>query len=201
MIKKNTQTNKTTNKKTKHNNLVCLPGANLWQMGNIFPPAEWRSWWYLQERSGLSSMWDCLDPRRLQVHAFPESSLSPDSYQTGSLRERETTCRNLIFNTYWTVVGQEPNRRWFTLKNVPARMPLVTPGIPCISVTLLLLKYSSQVALRYSESQKLLHSLVVTVSLSISMTFAQTSYPLERRVRFPSRQTLQRQPAQGIPVT
>ena len=72
-------------------------------------------------------------------------------------------------------------------------MPLVTPGMPCISVTLLLMKYSSHVALRDSESQKDLHSLVVTVSLSISMTFAHTSYPLERRVRFPSRQTLRRQ--------
>lgn len=70
-------------------------------------------------------------------------------------------------------------------------MPLVTPGMPCISVTLLLVKYSSQVALRYSESQKDLHSLVVTVSLSISMTFEHSSYDLERSVRFPRRQTLQ----------
>lgn len=73
---------------------------------------------------------------------------------------------------------------------LPARMPLVTPGMPCISVTLLLVKYSSQVALRESESQKDLHSLVVMVSLSISMIFAQMSYDLERRVRFPRRQTL-----------
>lgn len=51
----------------------------------------------------------------------------------------------------------------------------MTPGIPWISVTLLLAKYSSHVALSESESQKELHSLVVTVSLSISMNFAQTS--------------------------
>lgn len=77
---------------------------------------------------------------------------------------------------------------------LPARMPLVTPGIPCISETLLLVKYSSQVAFRYSESQKDLHNLVVTVSLSVSMSFAQTSYPLESSVRFPRRQTLERMP-------
>lgn len=76
-------------------------------------------------------------------------------------------------------------------------MPLVTPGMPCISVTLLLVKYSSHVALRDSESQKDLHSLVVIVSLSISMTFAHTSYPLERRVRFPRRQTLRRMSTQA----
>lgn len=82
------------------------------------------------------------------------------------------------------------DRRYYIRHLLPARMPLVTPGIPCISVTLLFVKYSSHVALRLSESQKDLHSLVVTVSLSISMTFAQTSYDLENSVRFPRRQTL-----------
>lgn len=72
-----------------------------------------------------------------------------------------------------------PVNKVFTIAStrqlVPARMPLVTPGMPWISVMLLLMKYSSQVALRRSESQKDRHSLVVMVSLSISMTFAQTS--------------------------
>lgn len=40
----------------------------------------------------------------------------------------------------------------------PARMPLVTPGMPWISVTLLSMKYLSQVALRRDESQNMRQS-------------------------------------------
>lgn len=127
----------------------------------------------------------------MEYHVSPGSLLFPGSCQTDSLNNRRSF--------EWGRAGD-----WTLLRGhfhwhckaffLPARMPLVTPGIPCISETLLLVKYSSQVAFRYSESQKDLQSLVVTVSLSISMTFAQTSYPLESSVRFPRRQTLERKP-------
>lgn len=72
----------------------------------------------------------------------------------------------------------------------PARIPLVTPGMPWISVTLLSVKYLSQVALRRDESQNMLQSWVVTVPLAVSMVLEQTSNVFHTRVRFPRIQTL-----------
>lgn len=73
----------------------------------------------------------------------------------------------------------------------PARIPLVTPGMPWISVTLLSIKYLSQVALRRDESQNMLQSWVVTVPLAVSMVLEQTSNVFHTRVRFPRRHTLE----------
>lgn len=75
--------------------------------------------------------------------------------------------------------------------NRPARIPLVTPGMPWISVTLLSIKYLSQVALRRDESQNMRQSCVVTVPLAVSMVLAQTSKDFQTRVRFPRIQTLE----------
>lgn len=75
--------------------------------------------------------------------------------------------------------------------NQPAKIPLVTPGMPGISVTLLATKYLSQVALRKGESQNICHSWVVTVPLAVSMVLAQTSKDFHTKVRFPKTHTLE----------
>lgn len=72
-------------------------------------------------------------------------------------------------------------------------MPLVIPGIPCISVTLLWKKYSSQVAFkspggRQNES----HKSDTEVMLSLYTVLAQVLNPNLDNVRFPSKQTLYR---------
>ena len=75
--------------------------------------------------------------------------------------------------------------------NQPAKIPLVTPGMPWISVTLLAAKYLSQVALRSAESQNMRHSWVVTVPLAVSTVLAQTSNVFHTKVRLPKMHTLQ----------
>lgn len=77
--------------------------------------------------------------------------------------------------------------------NRPARIPLVTPGMPWISVTLLSMKYLSQVALRRGESQNMRHSWVVTVPFADSMVLAHTSNVFHIRVRLPKMHTLYRE--------
>lgn len=72
----------------------------------------------------------------------------------------------------------------------PEMTLLVSPGMPCMLVTLLLSKYSSQEAVRLAESQKSRHSLVVTVTLSITSVLRQLSKLWFCRVRFPNMQTL-----------
>lgn len=61
------------------------------------------------------------------------------------------------------------------MKLTPEMTPLVSPGMPCTTVTLLLSKYSLQVALSSADSQKTLHSAVVTVTLSTTSIFRQLS--------------------------
>lgn len=73
----------------------------------------------------------------------------------------------------------------------PLRTPLVIPGIPWICVTLLAVKYLSQVALRKGESQNMRHSWVVTVPLAVSKVLAQISKFFHTKVRFPKIHTLQ----------
>lgn len=73
----------------------------------------------------------------------------------------------------------------------PVQMPLVTPGMPWICVTLLATKYLSQVALSKDESQNMLHSCVVTVPLAVSTVLAHTSNVFHTNVRLPSKQTLE----------
>lgn len=72
----------------------------------------------------------------------------------------------------------------------PEMTPLVRPGMPCMLVTSLLRKYSSQVELYSSPLQNRCHSLVGTVTLSIVSIFRQLSKLWFWRVRFPSKQTL-----------
>lgn len=72
----------------------------------------------------------------------------------------------------------------------PEMTPLVNPGMPCNSVTLLLAKYSLHVALRWDPSQKRLHSWVVTVMLSITSVLLHLSNWWFFRVRFPNMHTL-----------
>lgn len=75
--------------------------------------------------------------------------------------------------------------------NSPVMTPLANPGMPWIEVTLLWIKYSSQVALKkWLELQKKPHSFDGTVMLLISLVFEQTSMCLDERVRLPSMQTL-----------
>lgn len=76
--------------------------------------------------------------------------------------------------------------------NRPARIPLVTPGMPWTSVTLLAVKYLSQVALRKGESQNMRHSWVVTVPLAVSTVLAQTSNVFHTKVRFPRMHALKK---------
>lgn len=75
--------------------------------------------------------------------------------------------------------------------NQPAKIPLVTPGMPWISVTLLAAKYLSQVALRSVESQNMRHSWVVTVPLAVSTVLAHTSNVFHTKVRLPNMHTLE----------
>lgn len=70
--------------------------------------------------------------------------------------------------------------------------PLVSPGMPCTRVTLLLAKYSLQVALSSDPLQNSFHSLVVTVTLSIISVLRHLSKLWFCRVRFPNMQTLHR---------
>lgn len=77
-----------------------------------------------------------------------------------------------------------------TEMNRPARIPLVTPGMPWISVTLLAAKYLSQVALRRGESQNMRHSWVVTVPLAVSVVLAHTSNAFHTKVRLPKMHAL-----------
>lgn len=82
-------------------------------------------------------------------------------------------------------------RQELTAPELPPEMtPLVSPGMPCILVTLLLLKYSLQVALNSDPSQNSFQSLVVTVTFSISSVFRHRSKLWFCRVRFPNMQTL-----------
>ena len=70
--------------------------------------------------------------------------------------------------------------------------PLVSPGMPCIIVTLLRTKYSLQEALSALEPpQKSAHSAVPTVWLPTSSVFRHLSKFRFWSVRFPSRHTLQ----------
>lgn len=62
--------------------------------------------------------------------------------------------------------------------------------MPWISVTLLSMKYLSQVALRRGESQNMRHSWVVTVPLADSMVLAHTSNVFHTSVRLPRMHTL-----------
>lgn len=64
--------------------------------------------------------------------------------------------------------------------------------MPWISVTLLSMKYLSQVALRKGESQNMRHSWVVTVPLADSMVLAHTSNVFHTSVRLPRMHTLRR---------
>lgn len=64
--------------------------------------------------------------------------------------------------------------------------------MPWIWDTLLAVKYLSQVALRWGESQNRRHSWVVTVPLAVSRVLAHTSKFFHTRVRFPRRHTLER---------
>lgn len=61
------------------------------------------------------------------------------------------------------------------MKPTPEMTPLVSPGMPCTTVTWLLSKYWSQVALSSADSQKSFHSAVVTVTLSTTSVFRQLS--------------------------
>lgn len=61
------------------------------------------------------------------------------------------------------------------MKLTPEMTPLVSPGMPCTTFTLLLSKYWSQVALSSADSQKSFHSAVVTVTLSTTSVFRQLS--------------------------
>lgn len=74
----------------------------------------------------------------------------------------------------------------------PEMAPLVRPGMPWISVTLLRLKYSLQLALSSFPLQKSIQSFVVTVTLSIISVFMHLSKPWFCRVRLPNKQTLER---------
>lgn len=67
---------------------------------------------------------------------------------------------------------------------------LFSPGMPCMSVTLLLTKYSLHVALSSGPLQNSNHSCVVTVTLSTTSVFRQRSKLWFCRVRFPNMQTL-----------
>lgn len=83
--------------------------------------------------------------------------------------------------------------------NQPARIPLVTPGMPWIWDTLLAVKYLSHVALRKGESQNMRHSWVVTiVPLAVSVVLAHTSNDFHTKVRLPKRHTLQGREAQNV---
>lgn len=72
----------------------------------------------------------------------------------------------------------------------PEMTPLLSPGMPCMLVTLLLLKYSSQIALSSGPSQNSAHSFVVTVTFSITSVFRQLSKLWFCSVRFPNMHTL-----------
>lgn len=85
-----------------------------------------------------------------------------------------------------------------TEMNRPARIPLVTPGMPWISVTLLATKYLSQVALRRGESQNMRHSWVVTVPLAVSMVLAHTSNAFHTKVRLPKMHALDKKKKKKI---
>lgn len=95
---------------------------------------------------------------------------------------------NLLFTCMQIIIG------W----NQPARIPLVTPGMPWTWLTLLAVKYLSQVALRKGESQNMRHSWVVTVPLAVSMVLAHTSKVFHTNVRFPKTHTLWRRKAQNV---
>lgn len=74
----------------------------------------------------------------------------------------------------------------------PEMAPLVRPGMPWISVTLLRVKYSLQLALSSGPWQNRDQSFVVTVTLSIISVFMHLSKPWFCRVRLPNKQTLER---------
>lgn len=74
--------------------------------------------------------------------------------------------------------------------------PLAAPGMPSISVTLFMVKYSSQVALRKREVQKSSQSLEPTVSFPSTTILVQRSKPWRERVLLPRRQILGRAGAQ-----
>lgn len=78
-----------------------------------------------------------------------------------------------------------------TSVSLPLMIPLASPGMPGISVTLFWKKYSSQWALlEFSELQKFFQSLLVTVSLPTTAVFPQTSNKSRTNVRFPNIQIL-----------
>ncbi len=104
-----------------------------------------------------------------------------------------TTRKTYLCSVRVRISPADPNRM-----NQPARIPLVTPGMPWIWDTLLAVKYLSQVALRKGESQNMRHSWVVTVPFAVSMVLAHTSKDFHTKVRLPKIHTLERREAQNV---
>lgn len=80
----------------------------------------------------------------------------------------------------------------------PEMTPLVSPGIPCTMLKLLLMKNSLQVAFSSGPSQNRLHSLVLTVTLFITSVLRHLSKSWFCRVRFPNMHTLHKGKEKGL---
>lgn len=75
---------------------------------------------------------------------------------------------------------------------IPFKMPLAAPGIPAISETLFIMKYSSQFSVvKFVLWQKSCQSLEGTVMLSLTMVLAQTSNWSLDKVLLPNMQILE----------
>lgn len=75
---------------------------------------------------------------------------------------------------------------------IPIKMPLAAPGIPAISETLFIRKYSSQCSVvKFVVWQKSSQSLEATVTLSFTTVLAQTSKCSLDRVLLPNMQILE----------
>lgn len=110
-------------------------------------------------------------------------------------QEHVLTCtriyRRTILTSFTQTHHQWPCNSKAEVMPSPEMAPLVRPGMPWISVTLLRLKYSLQLALSSGPLQKRAQSLVVTVTLSIISVFMHLSKPWFCRVRLPNKQTLE----------
>lgn len=110
--------------------------AHLWQRGSIFPPAEWRNLWCQPGRNGWWQLLDCLGLWLKEAHPSPPLNPFPGIYRKYSLLE-EIMQVQVRISPIWEDFFQTQQSSSFYL---PASIPLVTPGIPWISVTLLFAK-------------------------------------------------------------
>jgi len=106
---------------------------------------------------------------------------SPHRLSRGKTRREKSNRVNMRSYSHWAmkVSGSERETildlsiiRGRRFRILPLITPLSSPGMACISVRLLRVKYSSQVALASSLSQKMLHSSVNAVTFFTSAVLA-----------------------------